>query len=153
MLRQCRHRGQPYRLDLGDLVQHQPQELLRSLLDEVLQNLFLCHPGERHLGVVHRFRLDEGHPDELGLRLRHLDEGHPDEPCDPCPGLVRMGCCLDEPSDVEYPCPGSKRKDCCQVAGYPTAEPVPQVRQGPLGLEPQRVGLHLVQPVQLELVQ
>ena len=86
MLRQCQLHGQPYRLDLDGLVQRQRQELQRSLLDAVLQNLFLCHLDARHLDVERRLHLDEGLLDDLVQHRRHLDAGLPDARCDPCPG-------------------------------------------------------------------
>ena len=64
-----------------------------------------------------------------------------------------MGCYLDEPLDVEYPCPGSKRKDCFPDEEFQVAEPVPQLRQVPLALEPRLVGLLLERLGLLALVQ
>jgi hypothetical protein len=141
MLQQCRRHGQPYRLDLDDLVHHQLQVLQRSLLDVVLQNLFLRHLDEVHLDAGLRLHLDEGLRDDLVQHLRHLDAELPDALCDPCPGSAQMGCCLDEPLDVEYPCPGSKRRDYCPDEGFLAVEPVPQVRRVLLGLESLSAGL------------
>jgi hypothetical protein len=143
MLQRCQLHDQPYRLDLDDPVQRQPQELQRSRLGVVRQNLFPRHPDARRLDEELLCHLGVGLLGDLVQRLRHLDEALLGAQCGPCPGSVRMGCCLDEPSDGEYPCPGSKRKDCFPDEEFQAVEPEPQLRQVPPALGPLNGGLLL----------
>lgn len=81
---------------------------------------------ERH----HRHQPDEGRLDDQDRR-HQPDEDHQDAERldDPCPDLVRMGCCPGEPSGEEFPYPGLPQMGCYQGAecpGWPM-EPRPSV--------------------------